>query len=48
VAASQGDLHTVRHIVRAVRQVVGDVTGWTFVDAKVTTDYERAMLGLSR
>jgi hypothetical protein len=48
VAASQGDLHTVRHTVTVVREVVGEVTGWTFVDAHVTTDYERAMLGLPR
>ncbi|GAA3960096.1 hypothetical protein [Actinoplanes auranticolor] len=48
VAASQSDPHTARHAVTAVREVVGDVTGWTFVDAKVTTGYERAMLGLPR
>lgn len=48
VAASQGDLETVRRAATAVREAVHDVTGWTFVDAKVTTAYERAMLGLPR
>ncbi|MEU4621286.1 hypothetical protein AB0G04_15070 [Actinoplanes sp. NPDC023801] len=48
VAASQGDLHTVRPTVTAVREAVSAVTGWTFVDAEVTTHYERAMLGLPR
>lgn len=48
VAASQGDLGTVRSGVIAVREAVQDVTGWVFVDAKVTTGYERAMLGLPR
>ncbi|MFS0702229.1 hypothetical protein AB6N24_19830 [Cellulomonas sp. 179-A 4D5 NHS] len=48
VAASQGDLGTVRRAATAVREVVQDVTGWRFVDARVTTAYERAMLGLPR
>ena len=48
VAASQGDLETVRRAATTVREVVQEVTGWRFVDAKVTTGYERAMVGLPR
>lgn len=43
VAGSQGDLDGGQRISTAVRQVVEAVTPWQFVDAKVTTPYERAI-----
>jgi hypothetical protein len=46
VAASQADLPTAQRVATAVRRAVEDVTGWVFVHAKVTTAYERAVMGL--
>ncbi len=47
VAEPDADFDSTRRVCTVVRQVVEAVTGWRFVDAKVSTAYERTLVGLS-